>query len=140
MTAPVDSTTASSTPTWKRVATIVIPLLILALALHGLANEFDEHGYRAIRQAFRQLSGTQIALTVVLGLASYACLIGFDAIGLRRSGIRVHPARVGITDYAQAALGDVVFVDCPTYFLALRIFADHGVRAVALDGDDDFAQ
>ena len=51
----------------KRVATIVIPLLILALALHGLANEFDEHGYRAIRRAFRQLSGTQIALTVVLG-------------------------------------------------------------------------
>ncbi|PSD48769.1 hypothetical protein C7E25_18240, partial [Stenotrophomonas maltophilia] len=108
MTAPVDSTTAPSTPTWKRVATIVIPLLILALALHGLANEFDEHGYRAIRQAFRQLSGTQIALTVVLGLASYACLIGFDAIGLRRSGIRVHPARVGITAFLAHTLGQTV--------------------------------
>jgi phosphatidylglycerol lysyltransferase len=36
---------------------------------------------------------------VVLGLASYACLIGFDAIGLRRSGIRVHPARIGITRF-----------------------------------------
>lgn len=108
MTAPVDSTTAPSTPTWKRVATIVIPLLILALALHGLANEFNEHGYRAIRQAFRQLSGTQIALTVVLGLASYACLIGFDAIGLRRSGIRVHPARVGITAFLAHTLGQTV--------------------------------
>ncbi|AVO31460.1 bifunctional lysylphosphatidylglycerol flippase/synthetase MprF [Stenotrophomonas maltophilia] len=108
MTAPVDSTTASSTPTWKRVATIVIPLLILALALHGLANEFDEHGYRAIRQAFRQLSGTQIALTVLLGLASYVCLIGFDAIGLRRSGIRVHPARIGITAFLAHTLGQTV--------------------------------
>ncbi|MEG2981511.1 MAG: hypothetical protein RR831_18555, partial [Stenotrophomonas sp.] len=108
MTAPTDSVTAASTPTWKRVVTIVVPLLILALALHGLAGEFDEHGYRAIRQAFRQLSAAQIALTVLLGLASYACLIGFDAIGLRRSGIRVHPARIGITAFLAHTLGQTV--------------------------------
>lgn len=66
MTAPTDSVPAAAAPTWKRVVTIVVPLLILALALHGLAGEFDEHGYRAIRQAFRQLSGAQIALTVLL--------------------------------------------------------------------------
>ena len=107
MTAPVDSTTAPSTPTSKRVATIVIPLLILALALHGLANEFDEHGYRAIRRvpaaqrhADRAHRGTRPA--------SYACLIGFDAIGLRRSGIRVHPARVGITAFLAHTLGQTV--------------------------------
>ncbi|HCT27263.1 MAG TPA: hypothetical protein DIW85_13740, partial [Stenotrophomonas sp.] len=108
MTETTDPATAPSTPAWKRVLTIVVPLLILALALHGLANEFDENGYRAIRHAFRQLSGTQIALTVVLGLASYACLIGFDAIGLRRSGIRVHPARIGITAFLAHTLGQTV--------------------------------
>ncbi|OBU65088.1 hypothetical protein A9K58_15780 [Stenotrophomonas maltophilia] len=108
MTEISDPATAPSTPAWKRVLTIVVPLLILALALHGLANEFDENGYRAIRHAFRQLSGTQIALTMVLGLASYACLIGFDAIGLRRSGIRVHPARVGITAFLAHTLGQTV--------------------------------
>lgn len=108
MTETTDPATAPSTPAWKRVLTIVIPLLILALALHGLANEFDENGYRAIRHAFHQLSGTQIALTVVLGLASYACLIGFDAIGLRRSGIRVHPARIGITAFLAHTLGQTV--------------------------------
>ena len=69
MTHAPDSATASHTPAWKRVLTIVIPLLILALALHGLANEFDEHGYRAIRDAFHKLTGAQIALTVLLGLA-----------------------------------------------------------------------
>ncbi|MDH1486846.1 bifunctional lysylphosphatidylglycerol flippase/synthetase MprF [Stenotrophomonas sp. GD03712] len=108
MTETTDPATAPSTPAWKRVLTIVVPLLILALALHGLANEFDENGYRAIRHAFHQLSGTQIALTVVLGLASYACLIGFDAIGLRRSGIRVHPARIGITAFLAHTLGQTV--------------------------------
>ncbi|WP_406235262.1 bifunctional lysylphosphatidylglycerol flippase/synthetase MprF [Isoptericola jiangsuensis] len=108
MTPANDPTTASHTPAWKRVLTIVVPLLILSLALHGLANEFDEHGYRAIREAFHKLTGTQIALTVLLGLASYACLIGFDAIGLRRSGIRVHPARVGITAFLAHTLGQTV--------------------------------
>jgi 2-aminoadipate transaminase len=33
--------------------------------------------------------------------------------------------------------GDVVFVEEPTYFLALRIFADHGLRVVGIPVDDD---
>jgi 2-aminoadipate transaminase len=33
--------------------------------------------------------------------------------------------------------GDVVFVEEPTYFLALRIFADHGLRPVGLPVDED---
>ncbi len=93
---------------WRRAATVVFSLGILALALHGLANEFDEHGYRAIREAFRALGSGQIALTVLLGLASYACLIGFDAIGLRRSGKRLHPARIGITAFLAHTLGQTL--------------------------------
>jgi 2-aminoadipate transaminase len=34
-----------------------------------------------------------------------------------------------------AVPGDVVFVEQPTYFIALRIFADHGLRVVGLRGD-----
>lgn len=93
---------------WRRAATVIFSLAILALALRGLASEFDEHGYRAIREAFRHLGAGQIALTVVLGLASYACLIGFDAIGLRRSGKRLHPARVGITAFLAHTLGQTL--------------------------------
>ena len=33
--------------------------------------------------------------------------------------------------------GDVVFVEEPTYFLALQIFADHGLRVVGIPVDDD---
>lgn len=93
---------------WRRAATVVFSLGILALALHGLANEFDDHGYGAVRDAFRNLGAGQIALTVLLGLASYACLIGFDAIGLRRSGKRLHPARVGITAFLAHTLGQTL--------------------------------
>jgi len=43
-------------------------------------------------------------------------------------------------DLCCAALtspGDVVFVEDPTYFLALRIFADHGLRVVGIAVDDE---
>lgn len=33
--------------------------------------------------------------------------------------------------------GDVILVDCPTYHLALRIFADAGVELVAAPGDEE---
>ena len=92
----------------KRGLSVLLPLLVLALALHGLAGAFDVHGYRAVRQAFHALGDGQLVLAVLLALASYACLVGFDAIGLRRSGIRVHPARVGITAFLAHALGQTV--------------------------------
>jgi 2-aminoadipate transaminase len=37
----------------------------------------------------------------------------------------------------RAVPGDVVFVEQPTYFLALRIFRDHGLRVVGLVSDVD---
>lgn len=37
----------------------------------------------------------------------------------------------------MARPGDVVFVERPTYFLALRIFADHGLEVIGLAGDDE---
>ncbi|WP_349985164.1 bifunctional lysylphosphatidylglycerol flippase/synthetase MprF [Stenotrophomonas sp. WHRI 8082] len=105
-----DTTAPSSTTSLrvKRVFAVLFPLAVLALALHGLAGAFDAHGYRAVRQAFHDFSAGQLLLAVLLGLASYACLIGFDAIGLHRSGVRVHPARIGITAFLAHALGQTV--------------------------------
>ncbi len=81
---------------------------MLALALHALANEFSAHGYRAIRQAFLELGSGQIALTLVLGLSSYACLIGFDAIGLRRSTVQVPAERVAVTAFLAHSVGQTL--------------------------------
>ena len=39
------------------------------------------------------------------------------------------------TLYTQA--GDTIFVEEPTYFLALRIFADHGLKLVPIDTDEN---
>ena len=33
--------------------------------------------------------------------------------------------------------GDTIFVEEPSYFLALRIFADHGLRVISIETDED---
>lgn len=87
---------------------MLVSLAILVLALHGLASQFDIHGYRAVRQALQGFGSGQLLLAVLLGLASYGCLIGFDAIGLHRSGVRVAPLRIGITAFLAHAVGQSV--------------------------------
>ncbi|MGV8961309.1 MAG: bifunctional lysylphosphatidylglycerol flippase/synthetase MprF [Stenotrophomonas sp.] len=93
---------------WRRALAVAFSLAILALALHALASEFNEHGYRAIRAAFSALGNGQIALTLLLGLSSYACLVGFDAIGLRRSTVQVPAERVAITAFLAHAVGQTL--------------------------------
>jgi 2-aminoadipate transaminase len=62
-------------------------------------------------------------------------------------GDSVHPDSLFVSNGASSALslictlftqrGDTVFVEEPTYFLALRIFADHGVKVVSMPMNRD---
>jgi 2-aminoadipate transaminase len=62
-------------------------------------------------------------------------------------GSLVDPALLFVTAGASSALdllctlftkpGDTIFVEEPSYFLALRIFADHGLHAIPIPMDDD---
>lgn len=44
----------------------------------------------------------------MLGLSSYVCLVGFDWVGLKRTGKQLHPARVGITAFMAHAVGQTL--------------------------------
>ncbi|ROU04574.1 bifunctional lysylphosphatidylglycerol flippase/synthetase MprF [Lysobacter enzymogenes] len=108
----MSSQTAVATPPaaaapshWRRALPMLASLAILALALHALAGEFSGHGVRAIKEAFRQIDALRIALAFALGLASYACLVGFDAIGLRRNAAKVKPVRLILTAFLANAVG-----------------------------------
>ncbi len=69
-------------------------LIVLGLALWALHREFSAQGYTQLRDALRALPVRDLLLSLALAFASYACLIGFDAIGIRRSGHRVGLARL----------------------------------------------
>lgn len=101
MTTPTSTPSSAAerpSPSWRRALSMLASLAILALALHALAGEFSEQGYRSIKHAFAQIDSVRIALAFVLALASYACLVGFDAIGLRRNASKVKPLRLIVTD------------------------------------------
>lgn len=78
------------------------------MALHALAAQFDDHGYHQVRTALQGLAWPQLLMAVLLGMASYACLIGFDAIGLRRAQRRLPASRIGITAFLAHAAGQTL--------------------------------
>lgn len=65
----------------------------------------------------------------------------------RNLGLPVDPGNLFITSGISNALdllctlftraGDTIFVEEPSYFLALRIFTDHGLKVVSIDTDED---
>jgi len=73
-----------------------------------------------------------------------AALAGFIS---KQYMAHVDPAWLFVTAGASSALdllctlhtqpGDVVFIEEPTYFLALRIFADHGLQIIPIPLDED---
>ncbi|HHW4679184.1 MAG TPA: bifunctional lysylphosphatidylglycerol flippase/synthetase MprF [Xylella sp.] len=93
---------------WRRAIPVLISLLILGMALHAMSGHFTDHGYHQIRLAFKAFATWQIVMTLVLGLASYACLAGFDWVGLQRTGKRLHPARVAITAFLANTIGQTL--------------------------------
>lgn len=97
-----------SQSSWRRAIPVLISLLILGMALHALSSHFTDHGYHQIRLAFKAFTTWQIVMTLVLGLCSYACLVGFDWIGLQRAGKRLHPARVAITAFLAHTIGQTL--------------------------------
>ena len=97
-----------STAGWKRALAIAVMAVIMGMALHALAGEFGHGGYHQIVHAVRALSHAQLAAATTLGLCSYACLIGFDAIGLRRHGRPISRARVGVTAFLAHAAGQTL--------------------------------
>lgn len=108
MTTPTSTPSSAAerpSPSWRRALSMLASLAILALALHALAGEFSEQGYRSIKHAFAQIDSVRIALAFVLALASYACLVGFDAIGLRRNASKVKPLRLIVTAFLANAVG-----------------------------------
>ncbi len=103
--APAPAVPAAASTNRRRALSMLASLAILALALHALAGEFSGHGVRAIKEAFRAIDSLRIALAFLLGLASYACLVGFDAIGLRRNAAKVKPVRLILTAFLANAVG-----------------------------------
>lgn len=107
-----------------------------ALASEAIADAarsvLDAHGWQAL--AYGAPCGAAFTRAAIAGL-------------LTRTDTAVSADEVVITGGSSGGLdllltllarpGDVVFVEQPTYFLALRMFADHAVQIIGLTSDAD---
>ncbi len=105
---PAASEPKTAVPAWRRALPLLLSFALLALALHALSAEFSEHHLHDLRLAFHRMTSAALAQTLVFGLGSYACLVGFDAIGLRRSGREVPPAQIALTAFLAHTVGQTV--------------------------------
>jgi phosphatidylglycerol lysyltransferase len=85
---------STQTPERRQRWIAIIGLVALALSLWALHREFNAQGYLQLRDALRVLPIHDLMLSLAFAFASYACLIGFDALGVRRSGHRVGLSRL----------------------------------------------
>jgi DNA-binding transcriptional MocR family regulator len=110
-----------------------LELLPLELLRQGAAGCFAQNDAAVLQYGAEQGSGLfRRALAEFLG---------------RGCGIPVDAANLFVTSGASGGLdllctlftrpGDTILVEEPTYFLALRIFADHGLRLVPIPTDAD---
>lgn len=93
------SSDSSPTHSPKQRWIAISGLVVSGLALWALHREFSAQGYVQLRDALRALPIRDLLWSLALASASYGCLIGFDALGIRRSG-----HRIGLTRLLPTAL------------------------------------
>ena len=111
------------------------PLSLLPL---GMIREAAQSALSQKDNAFLQYGTEQGDGTMRLALAAFLS---------REYGFTVGPDRLFITSGISNGLdllctlftneGDTIFVEEPSYFLALRIFADHGLNVISVETDEN---
>ena len=109
-------------------ALLPVELMSRALAVAAASGERHPLQYGAERGEGRLRAALADFLTRRYG-------VPVDADGMIVSNGNSHALELCCSAFTQP--GDVVLVEDPTYFLALRIFADHGLRVVGVPVDDD---
>jgi phosphatidylglycerol lysyltransferase len=89
-----DALPSPHSPKLKQRWVAISGLIVLTLALWALHREFSAQGYAQLQSALHALPIRDLALSLLLAFGSYACLIAFDIVGIRRSGHRVGLARL----------------------------------------------
>ena len=64
----------------------LVPIVMLPLGLWLGARAFEGHDLSDVAEAIFGMPGSALLLAVAFAAASYLCLTGFDALGIRYAG------------------------------------------------------
>ncbi len=99
----------------RRLLPAVLPVLVFCVALFALHRLAGEFHLRQVLAAFRDIEPGRVAIALLLTAGSYLALIGYERLGLRYAGLKLHWRQYGLTAFIAYAIG-------------------HSVGAVALSG------
>ena len=110
-------------------ASAVIPVVMLPLGLWLGWRAFRGQSLAGILAAVAELPAPHLAAAIACTVASYACLTGFDALGVRYAGRGLPYRKVALTSFVSLSIGHTVGVAVlSSGALRYRLYTRFGLR------------
>ena len=111
----------------------VVGLILFAAALWVLHGELRHYSYRQVLGQFRSLPAGSVALALLLTVASYALLTGYDTLGLRYARHRLAYRRTALASFVGYAFSNTIGYSLISGgSVRLRLYSGWGLSAVAI--------
>jgi phosphatidylglycerol lysyltransferase len=111
----------------------LVGLTLFAVALWVLHGELRHYSYHQILEQFRSLPTGQVALAVLLTIASYLLLTGYDTLGLQYARHRLPYRRTALASFVGYAFSNTVGYSLISGgSVRLRLYSGWGLGTVAI--------
>ncbi len=117
----------------NRVGRIVGPLLILAMlvgALWLLHKELKQYHLNDFMDGLKKIPATHLLLAVGLTVLNYVILIGYDILGVRYIGHKLHLAKIALGSFLGYAVGNNFGTLFGGSTIRYRLYSSWGLSAV----------
>ena len=116
--------------TIKRLS-ILIPLVMFPLGIWLAYRAFNNRTLAEVVQSLASIPSVNLALAFVYAAASYLCLTGFDALGVRYVGHRLSYPKIALSSFVSLSIGhNVGFAALSSGPLRYRFYSSFGLGAV----------
>jgi phosphatidylglycerol lysyltransferase len=111
----------------------VVGLLLFAVALWVLHGELRHYSYHQVIEQFRSLPAGRVALALLLTVASYVFLTGYDTLGLRYARHRLAYRRTALASFVGYAFSNTIGYSLISGgSVRLRLYSGWGLSALAI--------
>lgn len=119
-----------SRPGLRTGAKALLMALALALAAFLLHRTFRSYDLREIMASIAAIPPSRLALVGAFSAASYLCLTGFDALGLRYAGASLPYRRIAVTSMTSLSIGhNIGFAALSSGAIRYRFYSRFGLGA-----------
>lgn len=113
---------------WRRLGKVLLTVAALCLAGYLLHRTFRGYDAREIIDSIKAISLPRLAGVAGFAFASYLCLTGFDALGVRYAGASLSYWRVALTSMTSLSIGHSIgFAALSSGAIRYRFYSRYGL-------------